>query len=212
LAFLEFPVAVFLVVVVSTEWFEFFDRGVVVLGPGEGMVDVTVVTVHPAGGEDTFGISDLDETFLGSGGPSPGGEDVDELVLVVDPVPPFRLVGISDQLAGDVGDDWSPSGYLSGLVIQFQQRGQVDPDIDHTPVRTRMMFLMVSGEEVQEDVGSDLVDISPVTFTFGGFGEAVDPAHGGVGPVCGEVGGMEHPLDSKPREFSSGTGYPLGEL
>jgi hypothetical protein len=101
---------------------------------------------HAASGEDTCGIAGFDYPFLSLGGSSVGGDHVDQLILVVDAVPPFRLIVISDELAGDVGDYWSPSGDLTGLVVQAEEGGQFDSDINHPMVRTGpFSFLMVSG-------------------------------------------------------------------
>jgi hypothetical protein len=88
----EFPAVFFHLVVVWAEGVEFGDCGVVVLGPGEGVVDVTVVRVLSTGDEDTFWVLDLDQVFLSFGGPSFGGDQVDELVEMGDPEPPFGLM------------------------------------------------------------------------------------------------------------------------
>ncbi len=60
----QFPVVVFLLVVIPAEGFQFSDGGVVCFGPGEGVVDVTVGGVDAAGGEDTFGVEGFDQTLL----------------------------------------------------------------------------------------------------------------------------------------------------
>ena len=59
------------------------------------------------------------------------------------------------DLAGDVGDDRAVAGELSGILIQTGEGGEVDLDVDGSP--TLPVWLLLAGEEVQEDVGSDLV-------------------------------------------------------
>jgi hypothetical protein len=47
-------------------------------------------------------IPGLGYPFLGLAGSSSGGDHIDELAFVFHSDPPFRLVGIADQLAGDI--------------------------------------------------------------------------------------------------------------
>ena len=62
------------------------------MGPGELMVEVTVSGGHPAGGEDTFGVSDFDISFLSGAGSSFGADHSEQLVLIVDADPPLGFL------------------------------------------------------------------------------------------------------------------------
>jgi hypothetical protein len=81
------------------------------------MVEVTLWASCPAGEESTFGMEELDESLLCGAGSSFGGDQVEQLVEMTYSHPPFGLGGISYQLAGHIGDDRSPAGYLSGVVV-----------------------------------------------------------------------------------------------
>jgi len=186
----QFPASVVVVVVVvSAEWSQFRDGGPVGLGPGGLVVEVALGRVESTARIDTGWIPDFHDPFLGGGGSSLGGDDPDRMPVLVDgDDPPFGIGCFVDDLAGDIGDDRSKPGDFSGLVVDSGHGGHVDPDVDHTTVSSgNLLDVLVSAvEQVQEDVGSDLVDGSSVTFGFQSSGETVDPSHGRIG-----VGGRE---------------------
>ena len=94
--------------------------------------------------------------------------------------PPFRFGLFGDDLSGDIGDDWSPPGDLPGFLVHPGQGGEVDPDIDHTSIGAGSVG-STTVEQVQEDVGSDLVDAPWIAFRFEAPGEPVDPSHRRIG-------------------------------
>ena len=115
-----------------------------------------------------------------------------------DGIPPVPGWCVGDDLTDDISDDWPPARDLPRVLIQADQGGQIGPYIDHRPVVSppgkwstgaaeegggNIAF----GEEVKGDVGSDLVDTSSVALSFRLSGVPVDPAHGCVGPVGGQV-------------------------
>lgn len=121
------------------------------------MVEVAVGRVDPAGGE-TLRISHFDDAFLSRGRPPLSGDHVEELIVIGEPDPPISVFGISHDLPREVGEDRSPSGNLPGVVVQAEECCQIGPDVHHRRLRSRAPALIPAGEEVEVDVGSDLID------------------------------------------------------
>jgi len=105
--------------------------------------------------------------------------------------PPFGIGLFVHDATGDVGDDRSPSRYFSGMVVDSGQGGHVHADVDDSPVSRLALILVAAGEKIQEDVGSDLVDGSFVTFGLEGPGHPVDPSHRGLGVGGGQIETVE---------------------
>jgi hypothetical protein len=118
--------------VVSAEWCEFVGPGVAGLGIWFAVVEVTFDCGHPASGGDTGPVSGMDVAFLRGVGASSGGSVVYDHsgVGVGDGVPPFGLLLVLGDLAGDVGDDRSVSGEFSGVVVEFGEGGEINMDVD----------------------------------------------------------------------------------
>jgi len=93
--------------------------------------------------------------------------------------PPFGI-GLFHDSTGDIGYDRSPSRYFCGFVVDPGEGGHIHPHVHHSPVGPFALTLVAAGEKVQEDVGSDLVDRSFVTFGLEGLGHPVDPPHRGM--------------------------------
>jgi hypothetical protein len=86
--------------------------------PGLVVVDVAFPGGHSASGEDTgagFGFDGSFHCLVGSSSGGPVGHHL--AVRIGDGVPPLSIVLFLGDLAGDVGYDWSPSGYFSGFVV-----------------------------------------------------------------------------------------------
>ena len=129
------------------------------------MVEVTVEGGDATAGEDTNRCSGLDLSFQPGVGSSSGGPVADHRpVLTGDGVPPFGLGLFFDDLAGDVGDDRPPPRYLPWLVVEVEKCGQPDLNVNDPPVISAL--LTSPGEQVQEDVGSDLIDRPLVSCLF----------------------------------------------
>ncbi len=93
------------------------------------MVEVALGRVESTAGVDTGRIPGLHDPFLGGGGSSFGGDHTYRMPVLVDgDDPPFRVGGLVDDLADDVGYDRSESWYFSGMVVDSGQGGWVtDP-------------------------------------------------------------------------------------
>ena len=78
--------------------------------------------------------------------------------MIGEPDPPISVFGISHDLPREVGEDRSPSGNLPGVVVQAEECCQIGPDVHHRRLRSRAPALIPAGEEVEVDVGSDLID------------------------------------------------------
>jgi hypothetical protein len=100
-----------------------------------------------------------------SGGESSVGDPVVEyLSAVVDHrVTPFRFVLVGGDLAGDVGDHRTVSEDFSWVFVGPGKRGQVDMNIDYSPIRPSGR--VATGEKVDEDVGAELVHRETVEFS-----------------------------------------------
>jgi hypothetical protein len=86
--------------------------------PGLVVVDVAFPCGHSTSGEDTGPGFGFDGSFHGGGGSSSGGPvGYDRSVVIGDGVLPLGIMLVCGDLAGDVGYDWSPSGYLTGIVV-----------------------------------------------------------------------------------------------
>jgi hypothetical protein len=191
----DFPVgAVFDHVVVAAEGGEVGFTGWSAVGVGSSVVEVAGVGVHATADSDTGLVvgSDLADGF-GVRSPA-GGAGGDRIAVVVeDLVGPFGVFELSDGLAGDVSDYGCVSGEFSWIAGQFDQGGQISLD-DH--LTTQTLTMVVGGEEeVDEDVGADLVH-GPAVTKFGELsGEFVDLAAdgshiGGRQPGSGDVAGV----------------------
>ena len=145
--------------VVSAEWCEFVGPGVTGLRIWFAVVEVTVAGCgHAASGGDTGPVSGLDVALLAGFGASSGGSVVDDHsgVGVGDGVPPFGLLLVFGDLAGDVGYDWPVSGEFSGVVVEFGEGGEVNMDVDGSfpgPVG-----ISSPAEEVEGYVVAELVE------------------------------------------------------
>ena len=121
------------VVVVAAEWSEVGDVGGSALGVGGAVVEVAVGGGAAASGEGTGAVSGFDVAALRRGGSPAGGAVGDDLsgVGVGDGVTPFGVVLVVGDLAGDVGDDRSVAGELSGMFNKPGQRVEIDMEVDH---------------------------------------------------------------------------------
>jgi hypothetical protein len=147
-----------LTVVVAAEWCEFVGPGVTGLRIWFAVIEITVGCGHPASGGDTGPVSGMDVALLAGFGSSSGGSVVDDHsgVGVGDGVPPFGLLLVFGDLAGDVGDDWSVSGEVSGVVVEFGEGGEVNADVDGAFLGP--VGVPTSAEEVEGYVGAELVE------------------------------------------------------
>ena len=162
-------------VVVPAERFEVAGAGLMGLRPGGFVVEVALVGGHPASGEDTVRIAGFHCPFLGCAGPSSGGDHCHRLSILIEGGDlPLRAGLRFRDLAGYIGADRSPTGDLPGVLIQTEQCGQPDSEIDHSTVMTTAM--VSSAEQVQEHVGSHLVDAAGIVLALGSLGQTVDPA------------------------------------
>jgi hypothetical protein len=93
------------------------------------------------------------------------------------------------DLAGDVGDHRAVTSEFSWVLVETGQSGQFDLDVDHA--LASCCFELAAVEQVDEDVGSDLVHAPMVVGGLGGFGQGVDPSHRGLSVGCGEVDSEE---------------------
>ncbi len=92
--------------------------------------------------------------------------------------PPFRIGCFVDDVTGHIGNDVTPSRDFCWFIVDSGQSGHIHPDLDRAPVTVRALLgLVPPGEQVQEDVGPDLIDPPSIPFRFQCSGEAVDPSH-----------------------------------
>ena len=113
----EFPAAfVFGAVVVFTEGVEVVVVGGSAVYPALAVVEVGVDRGGATAGEDTVGVAGFDSSSLAAGGSSTGGAVGDDLVVVYYMPAPFGVL-LLGYLAGDVGEDGSPSGDLPRCVV-----------------------------------------------------------------------------------------------
>ena len=174
----QFPSVTMMVdVIMSTERSELSGRGPMRFCPGNLMVEITFVGGHPTSGEDTGRIPGLHDPFLSGGGSSSGGDHSYRLAVLVDgDDPPFRIRCFVDDLSGDIGQDRSQSGNLGRIIVDTGQGGHIHPNLDNAFVGGSV-GLTLPGEQVEKDVGSDLIDPPSVTFRFESSGQPVDPSH-----------------------------------
>ena len=155
-------VVVFESVVVAAEGCEVVSCRGSVVGPCGAVVEVAVDRRHAASGEDTGEVGGGDLTLLACGGSAAGdaGGDRMSAVGVGDgPSPGRALLPLAD-LSGEVGDDRSVAGEVTGLICETGEGGEVDGEM-HRPVWSRGGLLVggvLAGEEVEGDVGAELVD------------------------------------------------------
>jgi hypothetical protein len=134
------------------------------------MVEVAVGGGYATAGEDAGGVACFDLSSLGSGGSAAGGAVVEGLagVGVGDGPPPGGVVLLLGDLAGDVGDDRTEPGQFPRMLGEFGEGGEVDVEVDAASAAAA--GLLVAVEEVDEDVGAELVDgavFSTVAEAFG---------------------------------------------
>jgi hypothetical protein len=155
------------------------------------MVEVTVAGGHTAAREDAGPVAGFDVASLPAVGPPPRSSLVERHpgVGVGDGPSPLGLVLLGGDLAGEVGDDRPVPGQFSGILGQSDERGQVDVEIDGSPFVAPAT--VAAFEEVEENVGAELVDGAVLVAGFELQGEPVDPAADGDGPVGREVESTE---------------------
>jgi hypothetical protein len=98
------------------------------------------------------------------------------------------------DVAGEVGDDRPEPAQFAGVVGESEEGGEVHLDVDHSPILVALPALVAAVEEVEEDVGAELVDGAGLVFGFEALGYSVDVAGDGLGSVgrqvvAGEGGG-----------------------
>jgi hypothetical protein len=71
------------------------------------------------------------ERLLGCRGPTAGGARQQQVAVVVDDrEAPRRLAVAPDEIARHLGEDRAPAGDLAGALVEVEQRGQADADLD----------------------------------------------------------------------------------
>ncbi len=153
---------------------------------GEAVVEVAVGGGHATAGEHTVGVVGLDFSALAGGGASSGDAVVDDLagVGVGDGVAPFGSGLLLGDLAGDVGDDGPVAGEFSGVVVELGEGGEVDVDVDYSGTAGGLVGAV---EEVEEDVGAELVHAAGFGFGSEALGELIDTPGDGGDPVGWEI-------------------------
>ena len=98
------------------------------------MVEVGCGGRHATAGEHAGAVAGLDKAALGGGGASSGGSGIDEGagVGVGDGPSPLRPCLVLRDLAGDVGDDGPVPGQVTGVVVELDESGEVNVDVDDT--------------------------------------------------------------------------------
>ena len=107
-------------------------------------------------------------------------------MLVGDRVAPLGSDLFLGDPAGDVGDDRSPSGQFAGFFVQFEEGGQFDLNVDGSPVRARSLR-PGPVEEIEQEVGPDLVEGPRVAGCFQLVSKLVDPSGGSLGSLGGQL-------------------------
>jgi len=72
---------------------------------------------------------------LRGGWSAPGHTGLDRFtgVRISHRVGPSAVLLLPGDLAGDVGDDRTPARDVGGVLIETQQGGEIDPDLDPAP-------------------------------------------------------------------------------
>jgi len=213
-------VFVALAVVVSAEGAEFVDCGVPGLGPGFGVVEVGFFCWHATSWGDTGPVSCGHPPCLFFVVSAFGGAVVyDESGGGVgDDEPPFGVLLLFGDLAGDVGDDRPVPGEFTGGFVESGQCFEVDVNVD--AAFPGGFVGVLPGEQVNSDIGAELVDAPVVSGQ--GYGDGVDMGVGFrrlVGCKVGEVkvggaGGvriLDHP-PSLPMLADTGFWFLRGRL
>jgi hypothetical protein len=145
-------------VIVATERNKIVDAGWSAVGRLNSVVEVTVDGRHSTTRKNAGGVAAFDVPALSGGGSPAGDAVVDGLAALrmSDGPSPLGVLLLLNNLAGDVGDDRSVSGQLARVVSEPGQGFQVDLDVDHTFASVALMGVTL--EQVQEDVGSELVE------------------------------------------------------
>lgn len=158
------------------------------------VIHVAVGGRHAATGKDAGAVPGGDGPALGCGVPAATGHTgVDDLtaVRIGDGVPPLGVARLFGDATGDVGDDRAVAGEVAGVVVEAGERRQVDLDVHHAPVAGTSCLTGAlesgTGEEVEKDVGAELVHGAGLAVATQASGEAIDVTHCGNGLVGGEV-------------------------
>jgi len=133
----------------------------------------------------------LDCPFQSGGGSSVGDSGVEYLsaVGIGDRVTPFRFVLFGGDLSADVGGYRSVSEDFSRVFVETGKGGQVDTNIDCSPIRPSAM--VVTGEKVDENVGAELVHRPGTVVFLQVAGETVQFSADRDGTVGGQTVGIE---------------------
>ncbi len=133
----------------------------------------------------------LDHPFHCGGGSSTGDPVVEYLsaVGVGDRPPPFRFLLVDGDLSGDVGDDRFVSEELSRFLVETAEGGQVDTNIDYSPIRPS--GIEVTGEKVDEGADTELVHRPGTVVSLEAAGQLVEFSADASRLVGGQTVGME---------------------
>lgn len=85
---------------------------------------------------------------------------------------------------GDVGDDGSVAGKVAGVVVEFGEGVEIDADVDDA---TGGCVVLRAAQQVEVDIGSELVDGPILTPSTEGSGDLVDTLWCGHHPVGWDV-------------------------
>ena len=175
-------------VVVTAEGSEVVDGGGPLVGVSDAVVDVAVDRRHAAAGEDADRVGGDDVAPLGRSGASSGDVGEDRVTKVGDGRGPCGVeVGVGHR-AGEVGCDRTVSGEVAGMVVEFGEGGELDGQVDVDPGSG---VGGVAAEQVDGDVGSELVDGSGLSGAAEAVGDSVDVSGGSDGAFWGEVSDRE---------------------